>query len=115
MMIFKQALEKIKHQQQMLAMLVFALVAVIIWIGASLFVSQQKTGVDKDLLKLAKPLTPSINQEVIQRLRQKKVFLDSQMQDFPIYIIKKDQNQIEQVVKMGQKLEEDQSASNSTK
>jgi hypothetical protein len=115
MSIFKETLEKIKQQQQALAILVFTLVAAMIWIGASLFTSQQKTGISKDLLKLAKPLTPSINQEVIQRLRQKEIFLDSQLQDFPIYIIKKDKNQNERVVEMGTELEEDQGASNSTK
>lgn len=101
MNIFKETLEKIKHQQQILAMLIFALVATIIWIGAGLFTSQQKTNVGQDLLKLAKPLTPSINQEVIQRLRQKKVFLESQLQDFPIYTTRKNQGQAEQIVEIG--------------
>ncbi len=115
MNIFKKTLEKIKHQQQLLAILVFTLVAAMIWIGASLFTSQQKTSISKDLLELAKPLTPSINQAVMQRLQQKKVFLDSQLQDFPIYIIKKDKNQTEHVIEIGATLEEDLTASNSTK
>ena len=115
MNIFKQTLEKIKHQQQMLAILVFTLVATMIWIGASLFTSQQKIGISKDLLKLSRPLTPSINQEIIQRLKQKGVFSDSELQNFPIYVIKRDQNQVERVIEMGVELEEDQSASDSTK
>ena len=90
-----------KHQQQILAILVFAFVAVIVWVGVNLFTSQQKTGISKDLLRLSKPLTPTINQEVIQRLRQQGVFFDSQLQDFPIYMIIKDKNQVEQKVEIG--------------
>jgi uncharacterized protein HemX len=101
MNIFKETLKKIKHQQQILAMLVFALVAAIIWIGASLFTSQQKTEISKDLQRLAKPLTPSINQDVIQRLRQKKVFLESQLHDFPIYMTRQNQGLAEQIVEIG--------------
>lgn len=101
MNIFKQALEKIQQQQQMLAILVFTFVAAIMWIAASLFTSQQKTGISRELLNLSKPLTPSIDEEVIQRLRGKGVFFSSQLQNFPIYMIRKDQNQIEEIVEIG--------------
>ena len=101
MNIFKQTLEKMKQQQQILAMLVFAFVAVIIWITVNLFTSQQKTGISKDLLKFAKPLIPTINQEVVQQLKEQGVFPDSQLQDFPIYMVIKDRSQIERIVEIG--------------
>jgi len=101
MNIFNQTLEKMRHQQQVLAILVFTFVAIIFWVGVSLFTSQQKTGVSNDLLRLAKPLTPTINQEVVQRLREQGVFFDSQLQDFPIYMIMKDKNHVEQMVEIG--------------
>lgn len=115
MNIFKQALNKIKHQQQMLAILIFAFVAIMVWIAATLFTSQQKTSISKDLLKMAQPLTPIINQEVVQRLRKKGVFPSNQLQKFPIYMISKDKGQAEQIVEIGTEPENDQSASDSTK
>ena len=74
-------------------------------VTASLFTSQQKTDVSKNLLKLAKPLTPTIDQEVIQRLRQQGVFLESQLQNFPIYMIVRDRSQIERIIEIGTELE----------
>ena len=101
MNIFKQAFEKIKHQQQLLAILIFTFVASMIWIGISLFTSQQKTGISDDLLKLSKPLTPSINQDVIQRVQSKGVYLESQLRKFPIYMIRKESGLPDQVVEIG--------------
>lgn len=127
MNIFKQTLDKIKHQQQMLAILIFAFVAIMVWIAATLFTSQQKTSISEDLLKLAQPLTPTINQEVIQRLRKKGVFPSSQLQKFPIYMIAKDKGQTDRIVEIGAEpepspspaptpnLEEDQTPSDLTK
>ncbi len=100
MNIFQATVEKMKHRQQILAILIFAFVAVIVWIAASLFTSQKRTEISKDLLNLAKPLTPTINQDVIQRLRQKGVYFDSQLEDFPIYMITKDSKQKEIVVEI---------------
>ena len=105
MNIFKQRLEKFKQQQQVLAILIFSLVAVIIWIAASIFSSQKRTGIDKDLLKLAKPLTPSINREIIQRIGIKRKFTESDLQNFPIYMMVKDHEQVERIVEIGTELE----------
>lgn len=101
MNIFKQALDKLKHQQQLLAILIFSFVAIMVWIATNLFTSQQRTSISEDLLRLAQPLTPTINQEVIQRIRKKGVFPDSQLRKFPIYMIAKDKGQVERIVEIG--------------
>lgn len=115
MSIFKDTLNQMKHQQQFLAILVFAFIAIIIWTSASLISSQNTVALDKDLLKLSRPLTPTINQKVIQELQQKKVFLNSQLRDFPIYIIRKEKGQVEQVIELGSEPEPSPSPSPKTR
>ena len=104
MNIFRKTLKKFKHQQQILAILVFALVAVAVWISASLFTSQRRLGISKDQLKLSKPLTPNIDEEVVLNLEKKHDFSDQDLRRFPIYMVLKDEMQIERVVEIGTEL-----------
>ena len=101
MNIFEQGLDKLKQRQQLLAILIFAFVAVIIWIMISLFTSQQRTEISNDLLKLSQPLTPAINQEVINQIRDKSLYKTEELEDFPIYMITQDYNNQESVVEIG--------------
>lgn len=100
MSIFKNTLEKLKHQQQILAILVFAFIAVFIWTGTSLLSSQKTTGISQELQKMAQPLTPNLDQDILQRLQQKISFSKSQLRDFPIYMIYKDKKQGEQMIEI---------------
>lgn len=100
MSIFKNTLEKLQHQQQILAILVFAFIAVFVWVGVSLFSSQTTTGISKELQKLAKPLIPNLDQEVLQKLQQKVSFSKAQLKDFPIYMIYTDKKKGEQKVEI---------------
>lgn len=77
----------LRHKQQLMYILVFSLATVLVWISVSLFTSQKKTEIPPALLQLAKPLTPTINREVLGDLQTKRAYSASELQAFPIYKI----------------------------
>lgn len=100
---FKQSFKQLQQQQQWLAVLIFALVAILIWVAVSLISSQKKTGISKELRDLALPLTPTINREVIGAMEAKRFIFAEELQDFPIYTIYRDpKSRTEQVILKGQ-------------
>ena len=80
-------LSKLKRNQYILYLMVFGLSAIIIWVVGSLFSSQQETKVDAELIRLARPLNPNIDQEVIEKIEQKTTYGPSELVQFPIYKI----------------------------
>lgn len=80
-------LKTLRYKQQLLAILIFSLVCVGLWVLASLARSQQTTKIDPELQRLARPLNPNINETVLQQLEQKRRFTDSELSSFPIYKI----------------------------
>lgn len=74
--------------QKLLTVLVFSLVTVLVWVGASLFRSQRKTSISPELQELAAPLNPSINAEILTEIEQKRQFSPSELADFPIYVLR---------------------------
>ena len=101
MNVFKHTLKNFKHQQQALVILIFTLIAAMIWISASLFNSQRKLGISDEQLKLSKPLTPTIDEKTLLRLEQKQAYSNQELSQFPIYMILKDKSQIETIVEIG--------------
>jgi hypothetical protein len=87
---FKQQLEKIKTQRKLLLILIFAFIATVVWIGGSIFMSQQKTKISDEVKLLARPLTPSLDVEVFERIETKKTYSDEDLTEFPIYKIEED-------------------------
>jgi len=85
MNIFQKELLGLHHKQQVLGILVFSLVTVILWVGISLITSQTKTSISPALIKLARPLSPTLNIEVIDTLEQKRVYDQAELTGFPIY------------------------------
>lgn len=83
----QRELSKLRRQQHLLYILVFFFVAVIIWVGISLFSSQKKTAISPELLELAKPLTPTINRSVLQDIANKKQYTAAELEAFPIFKI----------------------------
>jgi hypothetical protein len=81
----RNQLTGIKNRQQFLYILVFSMAAVGVWVGSSIFFSQKKTGIDSALQKLAIPLNPSINVDILNRIQAKKTFSDAELTDFGIY------------------------------
>lgn len=81
----KRNLDQLKQQQRLLQLFVFSLVTIMIWIGLSLFRSQNQTQIDAELRRFALPLTPTINTDVINELQAKTYFSEAELADFPIY------------------------------
>lgn len=82
---FQDQLKNLQKRKELLIILMFLFVIIIFWIGLSLFTSQQKLGITAEQKKLAQPLTPNINTSVIEKVEQKRVFSDFELEDFPIY------------------------------
>ncbi len=78
------AITSLQHKQAFLRVLMFSFATILVWVGFSLFRSQQKTGISPELQKLALPLNPNIHVEVVDRIRQKRAFSDQELQGFPI-------------------------------
>lgn len=83
----KKRIGGLRRNQQFLYIGVFTVVAVIIWVGGSLFQSQKKTGISRELQLMAEPLNPNINTFAIDRIEQKKTYSDQDLEGFEIFVI----------------------------
>ncbi|NCO12683.1 hypothetical protein GW926_04095 [Candidatus Pacearchaeota archaeon] len=107
MTVTKKKISNLRVKQQALYIMIFSFVTVLIWIMASLFRSQKKTGIAPDLLELAKPLSPTINVDVIDSIEERKAYSDQELFDFQIYkIIKSKDGRTQQVVPIDSNLDE---------
>lgn len=102
---FEKALDKIRHQQQLLAILIFFLVAVMIWITVSLISTSHKSGITRQQQQLALPLTPRINEEILTTIESKRTYSPAQLSQFPIYRHFSDQEQQLRLIQVGQEEE----------
>ncbi|MBD3279432.1 MAG: hypothetical protein GF390_01840 [Candidatus Pacebacteria bacterium] len=84
---FVAQFNRLKSNRQLLFTLMFLLVIVVIWTMVSLFTSQKRVGISKELRTLAKPLNPNLNQEVLGKLENKRSFTETELAEFPIYKI----------------------------
>lgn len=89
----------LKQKQGLLRILIFSLVTIMIWVGFSIFHSQNTTAISPDLLKLAEPLNPNINVDALQRIEQKRSFGPNDLANFPINRIVVQTDGTEQVVR----------------
>lgn len=85
---FQKQLNELRHRHQLVALMVFTLVAVLAWTAASLFSSQKKTKLPTNLTVLAQPLVPTITTEVLTKLQQKRQFNDDELRSFTIFTLK---------------------------
>jgi hypothetical protein len=90
---------QLRQRQRLLQILIFSLITITIWVTFSLFRSQKKTIISAEQKKLAEPLNPTIKTEVLEKLQQKRVFTENELNDFPIYkvLISRDGKQSEVV------------------
>lgn len=80
----KTGLQKLQQNQAFLRALIFALVTIIIWVGFSIFHTQQTSGIPQELQDLAIPINPNIDESVIKRIEAKRTFSPSELSNFPI-------------------------------
>ena len=78
------SLQSLQQKQVFLRILIFSFATILVWVGFSLFLSQQQTGISPELQQLAKPLNPNIHLEVMNQIQQKRAFSDQELQGFPI-------------------------------
>lgn len=70
--------------------MLFLLVIVVFWIGLSMFGSQTKFAVSKEMRDLAKPLTPTLKESSLAKIEQKRKLTQSDLEGFTIYKIIED-------------------------
>ena len=91
-MTFAEQFESIKNQKTLMVGLLFLLVIVVFWIGLSMFGSQTKFAVSKEMRDLAKPLTPTLKESSLTRIEQKRQLSSSELEGFTIYKIIEDKS-----------------------
>lgn len=91
-MTFAEQFESIKNQKTLMVGLLFLLVIVVFWIGLSMFGSQTKFAVSKEMRDLAKPLTPTLKESSLTRIEQKRQLNPSELEGFTIYKIIEDKS-----------------------
>ncbi len=91
-MEMKTTLKSLNNQQTFLKLLIFSFVTVMIWIGFSIFSSQQKPQISEELQKMAIPLSPHIDMDVISRIEQKKSYTDAELENFTIFVVTTDRS-----------------------
>lgn len=77
-------LKSLQQKQIFLRILIFSFATVLVWVGFSLVLSQQQTGISPELQKLAVPLNPNIHLEIVDQIQQKRAFTDQELQNFPV-------------------------------
>lgn len=85
--IFEKQLANLRQRQEILAILIFSLVTIMLWVALELVSSQQRSSISAELQRLALPLTPTIQTQVIDELEQKRHYGDNELLSFPIYRI----------------------------
>lgn len=90
----QKELKGLRHKQQLLGILLFSLVTIVVWVGISLILSQQSTRISSALQRLALPLNPSINVEVLSEIEQKRAYDPATLTNFPIYRLLSDEEAV---------------------
>lgn len=84
---FVDQLKSLKHGQQLLAMVILLLVVSIAWIFLGIFAGQQSTSISPAQKKAAAPLTPQLDESILEEIENKRVYTQSELDSFPIYKI----------------------------
>lgn len=103
----KKRLNALKNKQQLLYLMLFSLATVIIWVTISLITSQKRPGISPELQKLAAPLTPTLNQDTLRKIEQKRFYSDADLANFPIYKVITSSNGIDERIVTIETAEED--------
>lgn len=78
-------LKSLKHGQQLLAIVILLLVLSIGWIFLGIFAGQQSSRISPAQKKAATPLTPQLDETILETIENKRVYSDSELSNFPIY------------------------------
>lgn len=84
---FEKQLEKIRRQKKLLIALILFFVVILTWILISIFASQTGHVIGPELVKLAKPLVPSIDTKLLDDLQARSFFTEEELEEFSIYVL----------------------------
>lgn len=84
---FVDQLKNLKHGQQLLAMAILLLVVSVAWIFLGIFTGQQSSSITPAQKKASAPLTPQLDETILEEIENKKVYSESELDTFPIYKI----------------------------
>jgi len=84
---FERQLDQIKRQKKLFIALILFFVVILTWILVSIFASQTKQAIGPELIKLAEPLVPNLNTQLLDDLQEKRYFSDEQLEKFSIYVL----------------------------
>lgn len=99
---FSRELNKLRRSQQILTILVLLFVVMSFWIVVSLFSSQKSSKISPEVQKLAKPLTPTLDDTILDTITAKRAFTPEELANFEIFVTITDTaTQTERVVPIG--------------
>ncbi len=84
---FENQLQKLKRNQKMLIIIILLFVLILIWTFISLFTSQKTEVTSPELVRLAAPLSPSLDTDTLENLQTQRSFTEEELSDFPIFKI----------------------------
>ncbi len=90
---FEEQLTKIKRQKKLFIALILFFVVLLCWILLSIFASQTQHVVETELIQLAQPLVPNLDQELLVELQDKDYFTEEELENFSIYALLSDRGE----------------------
>lgn len=80
----KTSLQSLLFEQQLLGILVFTLLVLFVWIGASVYFTYNTSTLTSDETIIVTPLNPIINTKPLDAIRSRKWWTSKELQSFPI-------------------------------
>jgi hypothetical protein len=84
---FTKDLIRLKSNRQFLTIMILLFVVVLFWVFVSVATSQRSERISPELTRLATPLIPSVELEVVSRIQQKRSYTNQELSSFTIYKI----------------------------
>lgn len=75
-------IDRLKQREDLLRIFILTVFTVFCWIGLSIYLSQQKTKIPPDIQKFARPLTPTIDRDVLDEISARKTFTEEELNNF---------------------------------
>jgi len=82
---FQKQLGQLKKRKLFFVLLILVAVVAVIWIMTSIFTSGKHAEIDKEMETAREALEVNIDEELLSRLSQKKMFTETELSNFPIY------------------------------
>jgi len=82
---------KLRQETKLLWILILAIVAVLFWIMVSILSPKKEQVISQQLRELAKPLTPTFDQEILDLIPEKRYLEDAELESFSIFVLVNDE------------------------